>query len=247
MFSKMARELINRLQDALKLLDQYLDGLDSCIMQLEAEMPEETILPESSESLALYRLREAAISISDAKIKLLISHGLLSGELDLEEEKARFEKEEEEELNKYMANMKEPKPIIYPEEITLPTRKLITDLAKIELEELSFQKKHAEVNEWTSLDFVSANRNMVLNKKGFEIRNALLNSDLASRIRELKDPVEEMKSLAAMLLFLYSHERRRHILTGKKLDESFYYAGANMYWHAAILQKMFEDVEKEDE
>ena len=246
MFPRMAKEIKKRLQDAQQLLEQYIGGLNSCIEQLEAETPKETTSLESSDSLALYRLNEAAISMYRAEEKLWIAYGLLSGELDYEDEKSRLEKEDEEERNKYKANIKDPKPIVYPEEITLPTRKLIMDLAKIEFEELSVWKKHIDSEGLTSLDIASFNHNLELNKKGFKIRNALLDSDLASLIGELKDPVEEMKTMAAMLLFLYSHERMRHFLLDKKLDESLYYAGANMYRHAVIMQKMFEDADKDE-
>lgn len=239
----MARDIKERLQDAIKLLSHFQDGLDSCVNQLEMETGDKTAL-ESSESLALYRLREASISMSDAIIKTMKSHGLLSGELDYQEEYVLLQKEDEEELNKYLANVKEPKPIVYPEDLSLPTRKLIMDLAKIELEELSIMKTQAATsNDFASMDIALFNRNMEINKKGFTMRNALLSSDLADLIRELKDPAEEMKSMAAILLFLYTHEKMRNMVLGREVDESFYYAGANLYRHAVIMQKMFEDLE----
>ena len=239
----MARDIKERLQDAIKLLSHFQDGLDSCVNQLEMETGDKTAL-ESSESLALYRLREASISMSDAIIKTMKSHGLLSGELDYQEEYVLLQKEDEEELNKYLANVKEPKPIVYPEDLSLPTRKLIMDLAKIELEELSIMKTQAATsNDFASMDIALFNRNMEINKKGFTMRNALLSSDLADLIRELKDPAEEMKSMAAILLFLYTHEKMRNMVLGREVDEGFYYAGANLYRHAVIMQKMFEDLE----
>lgn len=239
----MARDIKERLQDAIKLLSQFQDGLDSCVNQLEMETGDKTAL-ESTESLALYRLREASISMSDAIIKTMKSHGLLSGELDYQEEYVLLQKEDEEELNKYLANVKEPKPIVYPEDLSLPTRKLIMDLAKIELEELSIMKTQAATsNDFASMDIALFNRNMEINKKGFTMRNALLSSDLADLIRELRDPAEEMKSMAAILLFLYTHEKMRNMVLGREVDESFYYAGANLYRHAVIMQKIFEDLE----
>ncbi len=239
----MARDIKERLQDAIKLLSQFQDGLDSCVNQLEMETGDKTAL-ESTESLALYRLREASISMSDAIIKTMKSHGLLSGELEYQEEYGLLQQEEEEELNKYLTNVKEPKPIVYPEDLSLPTRKLIMDLAKIELEELSIMKTQAATsNDFASMDIALFNRNMEINKKGFTMRNALLSSDLADLIRELKDPAEEMKSMAAILLFLYTHEKMRNMVLGREVDESFYYAGANLYRHAVIMQKMFEDLE----
>lgn len=242
----MVRDIRERLVDAIKLLSQFQDGLESCIKQLEMESGDEAAL-NTAESLALYRLREASIAMSDATIKTMKSHGLLTGELEYQDEYNLLQKEEEEEINKYLANIKEPKPIVYPEDLTLPTRKMIIDLAKIELEELSVMKAQAaKSDDFVSMDVALFNRNLELNKKGFSIRNALLGSDLADLFRELKDPAEEMKSMAAMLLFLYTHEKMRNMVLGREIDESFYYAGANLYRHAVIMQKMFEDLEKDD-
>ena len=242
----MVRDIRERLVDAIKLLSQFQDGLESCIKQLEMESGDEAAL-NTAESLALYRLREASIAMSDATIKTMKSHGLLTGELEYQDEYNLLQKEEEEEINKYLVNIKEPKPIVYPEDLTLPTRKMIIDLAKIELEELSVMKAQAaKSDDFVSMDVALFNRNLELNKKGFSIRNALLGSDLADLFRELKDPAEEMKSMAAMLLFLYTHEKMRNMVLGREIDESFYYAGANLYRHAVIMQRMFEDLEKDD-
>ena len=242
----MARDIKERLKDAIKLLSQFQDGLESCIDQLEIQIADKTAI-DTADSLALYRLREASIAMSDAIIKTMKSHDLLTGELDYQEEYSLLQKEEEEEINKYLANVKEPKPIVYPEDLTLPTRKMILDLAKIELEELSIMKTQAAASDdFASMDVALFNKNLEINKRGFAIRNALLGSDLADLFRELKDPAEEMKSMAAMLLFLYTHEKMRNIILGREIDESFYYAGANLYRHAVIMQKMLEEMDKEE-
>ena len=242
----MTRKLAERLKDAIDLLSQYQDGLDSCLQQLKEEAIDDNSALESSDSLTYSLLSEANISLIDTKLKVMRAHGLLTGELNYEEEYERYQKEEEEEFSKYKANMKGPRPVVYPEDLSLPTRKLIMDLAKIELEELDVIKKSLPKGV-DQMDVALFNRNMILNKKGFMLREALLNSDLSMLYIELQDPVEHMKTMAAVLLFLYTHDKLRSYVMDRNVDESLYYAGANMYRHAVIMQKIFAELDNEDQ
>ena len=127
------------------------------------------------------------------------------------------------------------RPIIFPGDLSLPTRKLIHDVAKIEREELAFRKKHFgrkpdEDDEDAEKEY------MKLDEKGWDAREALLDSDLGDEILDGYDPVEDMKTMAAQLFFLYSHSRMKAETEGGTPDEDLYYAGSNLYTHAAVEQ-----------
>lgn len=138
------------------------------------------------------------------------------------------------------------RPIIYPEDITLPTRKLIRDVARIEHEEMAFRKKNAgkqpsDLNEKTVKEFLK------LDKKGWKARETLMNSDLAQMILELYDPIEDLKMMAAQMFFLYSQERMRAEVEGREPDEEFFYAGSNLYAHAVVSQIADANADEEDD
>ena len=138
------------------------------------------------------------------------------------------------------------RPIIYPEDITLPTRRLIRDVAKMEHEEMAFRKKNAakqpgDLNEKTIKEF------MKLDEKGWKAREALMNSDLAQMILECYDPIEDLKTMAAQMFFLYSQERMRAEVEGREPDEEFFYAGSNLYAHAVVSQIADANADEEDD
>ena len=83
--------------------------------------------------------------------------------------------------------------------------------------------------------------------RGLKARTALMNSDLGQQILDLDDPVEDMKTMAAQLLFLYSQDRIKAETQGGKTEEDFFYAGAHLYAHAAIDQLSEEDDDDDDE
>ena len=138
------------------------------------------------------------------------------------------------------------RPIIYPDELSLPTRKLIGDVAKLEREEMAFRKKHMgkkpeDIDEATQKEFLK------LDNKGWKIREALLDSDLGQEILEAYDQVEDLKTMAAQMFFLYSQTRMRAETDGGESEEDFFYAGSNLYAHAVADQIMEEDNEGEDD
>jgi hypothetical protein len=131
------------------------------------------------------------------------------------------------------------RPIIYPDELSLPTRKLIADMAKLEHEEMAFRKKHMgkkpeDIDEATQKEFLK------LDHKGWKIREALLDSDLGQEILEAYDPVEDLKTMAVQMFFLYSQTRMRAETEGGEPEEDFFYAGSNLYAHAVAEQIMEE-------
>ena len=138
------------------------------------------------------------------------------------------------------------RPIIYPDELSLPTRKLIADVAKLEHEEMAFRKKHMgkkpeDIDEATQKEFLK------LDHKGWKIREALLDSDLGQEILEAYDSVEDLKTMAAQMFFLYSQTRMRAETDGGESEEDFFYAGSNLYAHAVADQIMEEGDEGEDD
>lgn len=138
------------------------------------------------------------------------------------------------------------RPLVFPGELSLPTRKLIREVAKIEHEEIAFRKKNVhktaeDIDEATKKEF------MELDSRGWDIREALLDSDLGDIILEKYDPVEDMKTMAAQLFFLYSQTRLKAEVVGGKPDEDLFYAGSNLYAHAVVDQLEDEEDEYDDE
>lgn len=136
------------------------------------------------------------------------------------------------------------RPIIYPDEISLPTRKLIADVAKIEHEEMAFRKENYHKSQ-DQIDVAAVKKFLALEKKGWKAREALLDSDLGKLILEMYDPVEDMKTMAAQMLFLYSQERMKAETEGGEPDEDFFYAGSNLYAHA-VVDQMSDENDNED-
>ena len=138
------------------------------------------------------------------------------------------------------------RPLVFPDELSLPTRKLIREVAKIEHEEIAFRKKNLhkaseDIDEATKKEF------MELDNRGWDIREALLDSDLGDLILDKYDPVEDMKTMAAQMFFLYSQTRMKAEIEGGKPDEDLFYAGSNLYAHAVVDQIEEEKDDDEDD
>ena len=82
--------------------------------------------------------------------------------------------------------------------------------------------------------------------RGNELRRMLMNTGFAARLTNGDGYIEDMKVVAAHLLFLYVQERQIAEQEGKTPDESYYYAGSSLYNFAA-LQQMLEEDDDEDE
>ncbi len=137
------------------------------------------------------------------------------------------------------------KPLIFPDEISLPVRKLIREVAQIEHEEIAFRKKNLyktpeEIDEETQEEFLD------LDKRGYDAREALLDSDLGDKILDMEDPVEDLKDMAAQMLFFYAQTRSRAETEGGEPEEDFFYAGSNLYAHA-VVDQVTEENESDDE
>ena len=133
------------------------------------------------------------------------------------------------------------RPLIYPGDLSLPTRKLIREAAAIGREEIALQKKTAG-KPYEQLDQKTKDWIGDLEKRGWEAREALLDSDIGQMILDMRDPVEDMKTMAAQLLFLYAHDRTIAETGGRKPDEDFFYAGSFLYEHA-----VFDQLDEEEE
>jgi len=127
-------------------------------------------------------------------------------------------------------------PLLYPEDLSLPARKMISDAAKLEHEELAFRRKVAalkpgDIGDDMWKEFKS------LDRRGNGIRADLLHSSLGKGIPPEKEPLEYMKAVAARLFFLYSHTRMHAEILGGEPEEDFYYAASNLYAHAMADQE----------
>ena len=138
------------------------------------------------------------------------------------------------------------RPIIFPDELSLPTRKLIREVAKIEKEEAAFLKKHLN-DAVDDLDSDEEKEYFSLVDRGWDAREALLASDLGDEILDGYDPVEDMKIMAAQLLFMYAQTRTRAKMEGGKADEDLFYAGSNLYGHAVADQLADENAQGDDD
>ncbi|MBO5567587.1 MAG: hypothetical protein J6A79_01385, partial [Clostridia bacterium] len=61
------------------------------------------------------------------------------------------------------------------------------------------------------------------------------------------DPIEDLKTMAAQMFFLYSQERMRAEVEGREPDEEFFYAGSNLYAHAVVSQIADANADEEDD
>ena len=132
----------------------------------------------------------------------------------------------------------ERKPIITPNDLTIPTMELIHGLAEDERKRWK--------NNGNPYDEKEMDRLIKEHEKGAQIRMQLMDSDLADKLADGIDPVEDMKIVAAHLMFLYAQERQIAEQEGRKPNEDFFYAGSNLYNFAAVEQKMDEDDDAED-
>lgn len=151
-------------------------------------------------------------------------------------------------LERYAEDMyRDPRrPLIFPDELSLPVRKLIREIAKIEHEEIAFRKKNLhktaeEIDEATQKEFLD------LENRGWDVREALLDSELGDDILDKEDPVEDLKTMAAQMLFLYAQTRSRAETEGGEPEEDFFYAGSNLYAHAVVDQVTEENEEYDDD
>jgi len=139
----------------------------------------------------------------------------------------------------------ERRPIIFPDELSLPTRKLIREVAKIEKEEAAFLKNHLN----DAVDDLDSDEEKVyfsLVDRGWDARENLLASDLGDEILDGYDPVEDMKIMAAQLLFMYAQTRTKAKMEGGRPDEDLFYAGSNLYGHAVADQLADENAQGDD-
>lgn len=151
-------------------------------------------------------------------------------------------------LERYSEDMNwDPRrPLIFPDELSLPVRKLIREVAKIEHEEIAFRKKnlHKTAEE---IDEASQKEFLKLDQRGWDIREALLDSELGDDILDKEDPVEDLKTMAAQLLFFYAQTRSKAETEGGEPEEDFFYAGSNLYAHAVVDQVKEENEEHDDD
>ena len=127
------------------------------------------------------------------------------------------------------------RPLIFPDDLSLPVRQMIRKAAEQEREETAFRKRVTAMKPGEITEEI-LKENDALQEKGRGPRQALTESDLGKQILRGEDPVENMKTLAAQMFFLYSSARILAEADGTEPEEDFYYAGANLYAHAAADQ-----------
>ena len=138
------------------------------------------------------------------------------------------------------------RPLVFVDDISLLTRKLIKDVAKVEQDELAFRKENVSkgldvADMIFSMDDEAMKKSSELQERGWKAREALMNSDLGQAILDMYDPIEDMKDMAAQMLFLYAQDRMRAETSGGKPDEDYFYAGYNLYSHAAVAQMAYDE------
>ncbi len=129
---------------------------------------------------------------------------------------------------------------VFPAGVT----KLIKKLAKVEKEEIDFERKYAD----SKVTEKTVNIFHKLMEKGEEARDAIINQkDFA----EVLEPEEESSHAAdlhrvgTVLLAAYTMDRVQKEAMGEGSDEELFYAGANLLKHAMI--EMDEEDEEDEE
>jgi len=227
-----------RLSAWIRQLGEIREGLDDYSRELEKESGEEYTF-STPESIASAHLTMAWLSVGKAFSILESARDLLEGRSDCETEYKRLE-----ELI-YEDGQYPMKPLLYPEDVTLPLRSRITSLARIEQEELGVLRRSRGNPDYP--DTAAYNRDLIITRKGIRARGDLLAHEQMQPYLHKKHPAEELKAAAAMMFFLYSQDRTRKSLSGEEPDETYYYAGENLYRYAVVMQKLEDEVENGEE
>ena len=137
------------------------------------------------------------------------------------------------------------RPLILLDELSQKEKDLIRKLAENEKERIKMPKGGKIVNLFENSPEMEEREKQF--KRGNELRRMLMNTDFAMQITDGDDYIEDMKVVAAHLLFLYTQERQNAEQEGRTPDESYFYAGSSFYNFAAMQQMMEEDEDDEDE
>lgn len=232
----------DRLFMAMRLIQEAQEIIEICENELDEDGFGKDTELNTPESIEFAQLAEANLHILKSMPSLASAYGLMTGELDYQKEYENLQKLFDEEDEKYYKQMTPAKPIVYLNELSLPTRKMIKDLAQIEFEELRILKHSHAAGSMQEPDIATFKRSAEINKKGEILRMKLLGSDLAIKLLDIQDPFEQNKTFAGILLCLYSQEKTQAIIEDRKADDSLYFAGENIYRHAIMWQKMSEDL-----
>ena len=227
----------NRLRGILRQLEEIREYLDDYSQELERE--DESIGYTTPESVASAELTLAWLSLGEALPMLEGAVSLLAGEADFRTEYKRMEK------RLYGEGPYAVTPLLTPEQVTLPVRRLINELAKAEQEELGILRRAGARKDYPSED--EFRRDMLITKKSIHLREELLDREEMRPYTWRKHPAEQRKAVAALLFFLYAQDRIRKVLTGEKPYEPLYYAAENLYRYAVAMQQLDEELEEEEE
>ena len=135
------------------------------------------------------------------------------------------------------------RPLIFLNEISKKEMNLIRKLADNEREWIKMPKNGINLFQ-DSAEMAKHEAQFI---RGNELRRKFMNTDFAVQLTNGDDYIENMKVVAAHLLFLYAQERQIAEQDGKTPDESYFYAGSNLYNFAAIQQMMEEDGEDDED
>lgn len=243
-------QALDALQTAEKLLEKYdVRG------KKDAADDEKDDPWESPERLAEAYLSDARLEIENSITRLARAYGLLTGGTD-------FRNEANRPLNGIWENDEEPEdgieedpdeqdirrmPFVSAEDLTGEDRSLIHALAKAEKENLELARTmeiHG-VEDVLHLDEVTAKKLNKVTKKATELREKLMDSDLANDVLDFEDPVDDMMRMSAVLLYLYAMERTRAYKEKRKPDEDFLHAGSHLYKFGAARRLLEEDDSQE--
>ncbi len=132
---------------------------------------------------------------------------------------------------------------IFPADVT----KLIKKLARIEKEEIDFERKYRD-SKVTDKTINIFQKMMV---KGEEARDAIINmkvfTDVLEQEEEESGHAADLHRVGTLLLSAYTMDRVQKEAMGEESDEELFYAGANLLKHAMIEMDEEDEEEEEDE
>ena len=143
------------------------------------------------------------------------------------------------------------RPLVFVDDVPLPIRKMVKDLARVERDELAARKENAGkypdvASMLMNMDEFSSRRSAKLQEEGQYLRQKIVESELGEAVLDGYDYVEDMKDMAAQLFFLYAQERIMAESEGREPDEDYFYAANNLLTHAMIAQIADDDEDEEE-
>lgn len=163
---------------------------------------------------------------------------------------------EDNEENRNDESEKEHARIFHNSDLSEDDVAIIRRLAAVFREEVDMQKGHGEygVIEDSSSEFNGKFLDILMREA--EIQAQLLHSTFANRVIPDRSAsysgnvwirVDELKTLASHLMFMYGEDRLEAEAFGEKTDEDFFFAGMSCYRSAVSLEESLQEENGEDD